>query len=107
MYTGGRSIKKIGILIVLLLAGIIFVSGCAEETQKEETGAEEGTPVEEAAVTEGAEEPSGEDAGDEIPEEETPLEGQEGIIPAEEENQTAIDNQTVVDSTEADSTEAA
>ena len=70
MYTGGKSIKKLGILIVLLLAGTLFVSGCAEDTQ-EETGVEEATPVEEVAVTEIEEEPSDEEEGimpDEEPE---------------------------------------
>lgn len=90
MYTGGKSIKKLGILIVLLLAGILFVSGCAEDTQ-EETGVEEATPVEEVAVTEIEEEPSDEE---------------EGIMPDEEPetgiNETAEEgNLTIVDAAEA------
>lgn len=90
MYTGGKSIKKLGILIVLLLAGILFVSGCAEDTQ-EETGVEEATPVEEVAVTEIEEEPSDEE---------------EGIMPDEEPetgvNETAEEgNLTIVEAAEA------
>ncbi len=89
MYTGGKSIKKLGILIVLLLAGILFVSGCAEDTQ-EETGVEEATPVEEVAVTEIEEEPSDEEEGimpDEEPEtgiNETAEEGNLTIVGAAE-----------------------
>ncbi|WP_410509539.1 fasciclin domain-containing protein [Methanosarcina hadiensis] len=95
---------------MLLIAGMLFVSGCAEDTQ-EETGTEEGvTPVEEAAVTEVEEEPSGEDAGEgAIPgqEEESPVGGEEGIIPGEEEpglgeNETAEGgNQTIVGAAES------
>lgn len=95
---------------MLLLAGIIFISGCAEDTE-EETGVEEGvTPVEEVAVTEVEEEPSGEDAGEgAIPgeEEESPIGGEEGVIPVEEEpdlgeNETGEeDNQTIVGAAEA------
>jgi uncharacterized surface protein with fasciclin (FAS1) repeats len=95
---------------VLLLAGVLFVSGCAEDTE-EETGAEEEmvTPVEEAAVTEGAEEPAGEDADEGLvpgQEEESPIGGEEGIIPGEEEpglgdNETDGENQTIVDAAEA------
>jgi uncharacterized surface protein with fasciclin (FAS1) repeats len=89
LYTGGKSIKKLGILIVLLLAGILFVSGCAEDTQ-EETGVEEATPVEEVAVTEIEEEPSDEEEGimpDEEPEtgvNETAEEGNLTIVGAAE-----------------------
>ena len=89
MYTGGKSSKKLGILIVLLLAGILFVSGCAEDTQ-EETGVEEATPVEEVAVTEIEEEPSDEEEGimpDEEPEtgvNETAEEGNLTIVGAAE-----------------------
>ena len=106
MYNGGRSIKKLGILVVLLLAGMLFVSGCAEDTQEEEAV----TPVEEAAVTEVTEEPSGEDAGEgAVPgqEEESLIGGEEGIIPGEEEpglgdNEIdAEDNQTIVEAAEA------
>ncbi|MEL7665043.1 MAG: fasciclin domain-containing protein [Methanosarcina mazei] len=75
---------------MLLLAGILFVSGCAEDTQ-EETGVEEATPVEEVAVTEIEEEPSDEE---------------EGIMPDEEPetgiNETAEEgNLTIVDAAEA------
>lgn len=106
MHNGGRSIKKLGILVVLLLAGMLFVSGCAEDTQEEEAV----TPVEEAAVTEVTEEPSGEDAGEgAVPgqEEDSPIGGEEGIIPGEEEpglgeNETdEEDNQTIVEAAEA------
>jgi uncharacterized surface protein with fasciclin (FAS1) repeats len=97
---------------VLLLAGILFVSGCAEDTQEEETGAEDEmvTPVEEAAVTEGAEEPAGEDADEGLvpgQEEDSPIGGEEGIIPGEEEpglgdnESDAGDNQTIVEAAEA------
>ncbi|WP_440948648.1 fasciclin domain-containing protein [Methanosarcina sp. T3] len=87
---------------MLILAGIIFISGCAEDTQEEETGAEEGTPVEEATVTEGA----GETAGEEVGEGLVPGED-EGMTPGEEEpglddNVTAEEgNQTIVDAAEA------
>jgi carbonic anhydrase/acetyltransferase-like protein (isoleucine patch superfamily) len=36
---GGIRIKKTGILLVLLLAGMLFVSGCAEKTQGKEESA--------------------------------------------------------------------
>ncbi|KKG91059.1 fasciclin domain-containing protein [Methanosarcina mazei] len=74
---------------MLLLAGILFVSGCAEDTQ-EETGVEEATPVEEVAVTEIEEEPSDEEEGimpDEEPEtgvNETAEEGNLTIVGAAE-----------------------
>lgn len=108
---GGRIIRKLGILIVLLLAGIIFISGCAEDTQEEETGAEEErvTPVEEVALTEGAEEPTDENADEGLVpgQEEESTFGEEGIIPGEEEpglgdNETAeAGNQTIVQTAEA------
>lgn len=110
MYNGGRSIKKLGILIVLLLAGMLFVSGCAEDTQEEVDTEERVTPVEEVALTEGTEEPSGEDADEGLvpgQEEESSIGGEEGIIPGEEEpgigdNESgAEDNQTIVDAAEA------
>lgn len=95
---------------MLLLAGIIFISGCAEDAEEETGVEEEVTPVEEVAVTEVEEEPAGEDAGEgAVPgqEEESPIGGEEGIIPGEEEpglgeNETGEeDNQTIVEAAEA------
>ncbi|WP_239450973.1 fasciclin domain-containing protein [Methanosarcina horonobensis] len=93
---GGKSIKKLGFLIVLLLAGMLFVSGCAEEPAGEDAGEEE-TSIIDNETGEGA-----------IPgqEEESPIGGEEGIIPGEEEpalgeNETGGDNQTIVETAEA------
>jgi uncharacterized surface protein with fasciclin (FAS1) repeats len=75
---------------VLLLAGILFVSGCAEDTQEEETvGENEGEGL--------------------VPgqEEDSPIGGDEGIIPGEEEpglgdnESDTVGNQTIVDAAEA------
>lgn len=112
IYLGGKDIRKSGILIVLLLAGILFVSGCAENAQDNKTGTEEeerASPVEGTTpnLTE-VTEPEGVGAGQgSIPgqEENSPIEGEEGITPGEEElgqgnesfaeNQTSGNNQTV------------
>jgi uncharacterized surface protein with fasciclin (FAS1) repeats len=99
LYNGGRNIKKLGILIVLLLAGVLFVSGCAEEPTEE--------PVVEEEVIE--EEPVGDEGEGAVPgqEEDSPIGGEEGIIPGEEEpdlgeNETdEEDNQTIVEAAEA------
>lgn len=96
---------------MLLLAGMLFVSGCAD-TEEEGTGADEErvTPVEEVAETEIEEEPAGEDADEGLipgQEEDSPIGGEEGIIPGEEEpgigdNETdEEDNETIVDAAEA------
>ena len=46
---GGRSIKKIGILVVLLIAGMLFVSGCAGNAPEKETAPENETGAGEGA----------------------------------------------------------
>ncbi len=121
---GGRDIRKSGILVVLLLAGILFISGCAENAQDNETSTGEGegvTPVEDATpvegstpdVTEEVTEPEGEDAGEGLvpgQEESSLIGGEEGIIPGEEEpgqdNETSAENrapdnnQTIVQAAE-------
>lgn len=111
---GGKDIRKSGILVVLLLAGILFISGCAENVQDNKTGTgeeERATPVERATpnVTEKVTESAGGDVGERpiSGQEETSLVGgKEVIIPGEDkpgqgnetssENQTLDNNQTIV-----------
>lgn len=93
---------------MLLLAGMLFVSGCAENNQGEQTGAqneeERVTPVEEVAATEGAVEPTGENADEGLvpgQEENSSIGGEQGMIPGEEEpglvdNETGNDNNETV-----------
>lgn len=67
IYFGGKDIRKSGILVVLLLVGILFISGCAENAQDNRTGPAEKervTPVEGANpnITEEVTESEGGDA---------------------------------------------
>lgn len=88
---------------MLLLAGMLFISGCASETPANETDAgeeERVTTVEGAtpSVTEEAAEPAGNDSGEGLipgQEEDSPIGGEEGIIPGEEE--PGQDNETAAD----------
>ena len=101
---GGRDIRKSGTLVVLLLAGMLFISGCAENAQDNETGpVEEGvtrvegaTPVEGTApaAMEEVTEPEGEVAGEGLisgQEEASLIGGGEVTIP--DEDQPAQDNE--------------
>lgn len=74
---GGRDIRKSGILAVLLLAGMLFISGCSEDAQDNETGlVEEGvTPAEGATPA----------AMEEVTEPEVEAKG-EGLISSHEED---------------------
>jgi uncharacterized surface protein with fasciclin (FAS1) repeats len=103
---GGKDIRKSGILVVLLFAGMLFISGCAENAQDNSTGPgeeERVTPVEGATpnVTEEVTESVGGDVreGPMSGQEETSLVGgKEVIIPGEDEpgqdNETSSENQT-------------
>jgi uncharacterized surface protein with fasciclin (FAS1) repeats len=103
IYLGGKDIRKSGTLVVLLLT-VLFISGCAENGQDNNTGYEDEeriTPVEDATpnvteqVTESANENTGE--GSMSGQEETSMdEGKEVIIPGEENsdqgNETSSEN---------------
>jgi uncharacterized surface protein with fasciclin (FAS1) repeats len=99
LYNGGRIIKKLGILIVLLLAGILFVSGCAEETPEEvaqETAEEEAQEAQEAEEEAAGEiEEAAQERGEAVQEREEAQTAVEGAVEAETRNnivQTAVES---------------
>lgn len=74
---GGRDIRKSGILAVLLLSGMLFISGCAENAQDNETGpVEEGVAPAESATPAAMEEVTEPEVGADV----------EGLISSHEED---------------------